>query len=128
MTLSGPRARAAKVATTATEHQRYILAGNNVRYVEAWRIFAKVAGVRGPICRAGPLARIIAGKWGDQLGRITGREGDVNSAAIGMSDLFHYYDSSRAVRELGYQISPTEKAAEDAWTWFCSFGYTSKTR
>jgi len=118
----------AKVATGKTPDQRYILAGNNMRYVEAWRIFAKVAGARGPICPAGPIARIITGKWGDMVARITGKEGDVNSAAVGMSNLYHYYDSSRAKRDLGYRISPTEESAADAWSWFCRFGYVRNIR
>jgi dihydroflavonol-4-reductase len=106
-----------------TAHRRYILAGENMRYLEAWRLFAKVAGGRGPFCRAGPLMRIMAGKWGDLHARITGREGDINSAAIAMSDLYHYYDSSRAARELGYQMRPPLESTTDAWAWFREYGY-----
>jgi dihydroflavonol-4-reductase len=112
-----------KIATSDTQCRRYILAGNNIRYIDTWRIFAKVAGSSPPICAAGPLMRILAGKWGDTISSLTGREGDVNSAAIGMSNLFHFYDSSRAQHELDYRIRPTEESVEAAWDWFTQYGY-----
>ncbi len=112
-----------KAVTEETPHQRYILAGENMRYLEAWRLFAQAAGGHGPLCPAGPMMRIIAGHWGDLCARMAGQEGDVNSAAIGMSELYHYYDSSRAERELGYRIRPVQESIADAWEWFCQFGY-----
>lgn len=113
------------VATQDTPHSRYILAGNNVRYIEAWRVFADVAEASGPWCVAGWLARHGAGWWGDWMARLTGREGDVNSAGIGMSDLFHYYDSRRAQEVLGYQIPTVRESTQAAWTWFQEHGYVN---
>ena len=104
-------------------HRRYILAGNNIRYIDAWRVFAEVSGGSKPICPAGPLMRVAAGWWGDWMAKITGKEGDVNSAGIGMSDLFHYYDSSRAENDLGYRIRPVEESSKAAWDWFREHGY-----
>lgn len=112
-----------RIAQSDTPHNRYILAGNNIRYVDAWRVFARVARASGPVCPAGPLMRILAGSWGDLVASCTGREGDVNSAAIGMSDLHHYYDSSRAVAELDYRIRPVDESAQAAWDWFQEHGY-----
>ena len=112
-----------KAATTSVPSRQYILAGNNVRYIDAWKIFAEVSGGSKPICPAGPLMRIIAGRWGDAMASITGKEGDVNSAAIGMSDLYHYYDSSLAQAELGYVIRPVAESALAAWEWFRENGY-----
>lgn len=34
--------------------RRYILGGKNLPYLDAWRLFARVAGRRGPIFRMGP--------------------------------------------------------------------------
>lgn len=112
-----------KIVTNGASERRYILAGNNVRYIDAWRVFAEVSGGSKPICPAGPLMRIIAGRWGDMMAGIRGVEGDVNSAALGMSNLFHYYDSQRAERELGYRIVPIEESAKAAWDWFREHGY-----
>ena len=35
----------------------------------------------------------------------------------------HNFSCQRAVDELGYTVRPFEKAAADAWTWFCEHGY-----
>lgn len=115
-----------EAATKETPHDQYILAGHNIRYIDAWKIFAQVSGGSAPLLPAGPLMKIMAGRWGDLITRLSGTEGDVNSASIGMSDLFHYYDSSQAQRELGYQIRPFEESAQCAWEWFVEHGYAGK--
>jgi dihydroflavonol-4-reductase len=117
----------ARGVLAAAEHGRagrhYILAGENLSYFQAWRLFARVTGRPGPLFPAGPLVRIVAGRGGDLWGRITGREPEVNSAMVHMSRLLHYYDSGRAERELGYRIPPFRAAVEAAWAWFREHGY-----
>ena len=44
-------------------------------------------------------------------------------AATEMGQLFHYFDSEKAKRELGYQIGSVENALQDAWDWFQANGY-----
>lgn len=116
-----------RLATSESLHRRYILAGHNLRYVDAWRVFARVTGNTPPWTAAGPLALWLAGQWGDLVTRISGKEGDVNSAAIRMARQFHYYDSRRAVDELGYRIRPLEDSVAAAWKWFQEYGYVGKT-
>lgn len=115
-----------RAATFETPHRRYILAGHNVTYLEAWKVFAKVSKSKPPMGAAGPLVLRMAGLVGDLGAKITGVEGDVNSGAIAMSQLFHYYDSSRAQRELDYRIPPIEDSVRDAWNWFQQYGYVAK--
>lgn len=106
----------------------YILAGENISYLEGWRMFAKVSGGHGPIYWSGPLMRIVAGRFGDWWGRRTGKEPDINSAAIQMSGLPHYFSSDLAQRELGYSPGSAERAAAAAWEWFREYGYVKKRR
>ncbi|HUG67723.1 MAG TPA: NAD-dependent epimerase/dehydratase family protein [Pirellulaceae bacterium] len=106
-----------------TTGRRYILAGENVTYLDLWKRITRLTGGTAPICRAGPLMRIIAGRGGDLIGKLTGREPDVNSAAVGMSDLYHYYSIARAEEELGYVVRPLEESIADAWSWFQAEGY-----
>lgn len=102
----------------------YILGGQNLRYLEAWRLFAEVTGGAKPWFRAGPLMRILGGRGGDLWGRLSGHEPEVNSAAIAMSSLYRYYSSERAEAELGYRQSrPFRETVADAWKWFCQYGY-----
>jgi dihydroflavonol-4-reductase len=101
----------------------YILGGYNTSYLEIWRLFARIGGSRPPWMRMGPAQRFIAGRAGDLLGTITRREPDVNSAAVAMSSLLHYYSSDRARAELGYSNRPLEETVEDAWNWFKENSY-----
>jgi dihydroflavonol-4-reductase len=103
--------------------RRYILAGENMTYFEQWRLFARIAGSRPPRIRMGPLMRWVGGAFGDCKAALTGRETDVNSAAIAMSSVFHFYSSARAEAELGYRHRPAEEAARAAWEWFQQMGY-----
>ena len=103
--------------------RKYVLAGHNMSYLDAWKRFAKVSGGSQPLCRAGPLMRIIAGKSGDLIGRFTRREPDVNSAAVKLSDRFHCFSSQRAEEELGYSVRPADESIQDAWQWFVQHGY-----
>lgn len=105
--------------------RNYILAGENVSYLEAWRLFAEVAGSSRPRFRMGPVVRWLGGRSGDLLARIGGREPDVNSAAVAMSSLFHYYSSRRAESELGYRNRPWKETVTDAWEWFRANGYVT---
>jgi len=108
--------------------RRYILGGENLSYVEAWRLFARVAGGKGPKGKLGPAAPWVAGKLGSLWGRLTGREGDVNSVAVAMARLPHYFTSERAVKELGYAPRPLEETVADAWAWFCENGYVKRKK
>lgn len=105
--------------------RRYVLAGRNMPLVEAWRHMARIAGVRGPIGRMGPLALGAAGLGGDVWTRLTGREPVVNSAAVRMSRQTKAYSSRRAQAELGYVNRPLEDTLRDAWNWFREQGYVA---
>ncbi|WP_186767374.1 NAD-dependent epimerase/dehydratase family protein [Blastopirellula retiformator] len=103
----------------------YVLAGENLTYLELWRRFADLAGNIKPICRMGPLIAIGAGVVGDILTKIAGEEGGVNSAALQMSSFYHYYSSRRAEEELGYRVRPASESIADAWEWFTAHGYVA---
>lgn len=113
--------------TAALEHgqpgRRYILGGQSLSYFQAWRIFAEVTGATPPVFPIGPLVRRCAGGVGDLVARLTGREGDVNSASTALAAQKRRFTSARAEGELGYQARPLRESAIDAWTWFRQHGY-----
>lgn len=111
---------AAGILSAAEQGQpgrRYILAGENLTYLDLWRRIAQATGGRGPMMPMGPAIRWLAGAVGDLAGKVTGREPTVNSAAIAMSSQYHYYSSERARRELGYAPRPADEAIRAAWDW-----------
>lgn len=103
--------------------RRYILGGHMHSYYQAWRIFAEVTGATPPLVAFGPLIRRGAGYFGDLVGKLTGREPDVNSASTALSGQRRNFSSARAEAELGYRARPLRESAADAWSWFRAEGY-----
>lgn len=103
--------------------RHYVMAGENWTYFRLWREFAKVSGRRGPVCWIGPRFSWIPGGVSDLAARITGREGDLNSAAMRTSQQLHWYRSDRAEAELGYRSRPALESIQDAAAWFTERGY-----
>jgi dihydroflavonol-4-reductase len=107
--------------------ERYILGGHNTRYLELWRIFADVTGkkVRPFFTMQFPMG-LIGGAWGDFCTLVTGKEGEINSAAVRMSAQLHYYCSAKAEKELDFRPRSVEESTRDAWEWFNELGYVKK--
>ncbi len=103
--------------------RQYIMAGHNMRYREAWDMFAALTNRHAPRFLLGPVARFIGAVGSDFVTWARGREPLANSAAINFSALPQFYSSDRAVAELGYSIRRAEKTVEDAWDWFVAHGY-----
>ena len=72
--------------------RNYILAGENITFLELWRRIARITGGVPPICRIDRVTQFFLAYGGDLVARITGREPDVNSATVKMSNNFHYHD------------------------------------
>jgi dihydroflavonol-4-reductase len=106
--------------------RRYILAGHNLPYREAWRQIAGLVGKTGPRMPMGPIFRAIAAPLCDVKTLLTGVEGAANSAALAMGRQSHCFTSARAQRELGYQIRPLDETLRDAWQWFVEQGYVGR--
>ncbi|MCG8584024.1 MAG: NAD-dependent epimerase/dehydratase family protein [Pirellulales bacterium] len=103
--------------------RQYLLTGETMRYIDAWRMFAEVTGGRKPLCRAGPLMLKIGGWGGDVWGRLSGKEPSMNSGALALAAQPKNYSSALAQRELGYQVRPFRESVEAAWEWFKEYGY-----
>jgi dihydroflavonol-4-reductase len=114
---------AISAATRGRPGERYILGGHNLTYFDAWRQMAALVGKRGPWIPMGPVFQFVGGAACNLQTRLTGHEGDANSAAIAMGRLSHCFTSAKAQRELGYTIRPFAETLEDAWAWLKEYGY-----
>lgn len=126
ISICDPRDVAAGILSAVERGQRgrrYIMAGENMTYFEAWRRFAALNGRRGPLKPMSRLAGWIAGSVGDLRDRFATGDSVFNSAAIGLGNIFHYYTSQRAASELGYACRPADESIRDAWAWFTRHGY-----
>ena len=97
--------------------RHYILCGENMTFLELWRRIRTELGMRGPFTYMRPPGRIIAGTIGDMISKFMNSELDINSAAIGMSSQFQWYNSQRAITELGYNPRPAAESIRDAVQW-----------
>jgi dihydroflavonol-4-reductase len=105
--------------------RRYILAGHNLSYREAWRRMAALVGRSGPKLPMGPIFRAIAAPVCDLAVWFRGVEGAANSAALVMGRQSHCFSSARAKQELGYRIRDFDETLRDAWEWFVEQEYVA---
>jgi dihydroflavonol-4-reductase len=104
--------------------QRYILGGRNLTLKQLFDALAEVTDIASPRTRvphwvAESYAR-LENFWSI---RITGREPDVPLDSVKMARQKMWFDSSKAVRELGLAQNPIEPALERAVVWFRQNGY-----
>ena len=108
--------------------RRYILGGHSMSYLDAWRVFARIAGRMQPLGTAPRGIVQMAGLAGDLASLFTARELPVNSAATRMSMLPHNFSYRRAQAELGYAFRSLDETVADAWEWFVTRGYAKAVR
>lgn len=98
--------------------ERYILAGHNLTYRTVMNLIAAAAGVRPPRFAVPRFAAQLVGRYGDYRER-RGKRALVNSVQTwyAFTDRFQF-TSGKAIRELGYAISPLEPAIDAAIGWF----------
>ncbi len=97
--------------------ENYILAGENMSYRELWIRMLAAAGRRKRVFRLGPAAKVV-GRAIDSVHHLLPlAEGDINGAAIAMGSFLHYYDSSKAKRELDYHTNIANHFLADVWSW-----------
>jgi dihydroflavonol-4-reductase len=100
----------------------YILGGVNLTYREVMSEVAAVVG-RAPPRLPIPYPVALAGGWcADLWARLRGRESVLNPLTARLGFVGHYYDPSKAVRELGLPRSPLRPAIERAVAWFRATG------
>ncbi|MGB7348134.1 MAG: NAD-dependent epimerase/dehydratase family protein [Pirellulaceae bacterium] len=97
--------------------RQYILGGHNWLYRKLWDEMSERLGTQKTVMRAGPLLRWIGATAGDLMTKLTGLERDMNSAGVRISSQYHWYDSSRAINELGYRIRPAEESLDASFDW-----------
>lgn len=106
----------------------YILAGENISYRELWTRMLKTSG-RSTRVLCAPHMLNFVGKLFDFVNSVLPiREHDINGAAIAMGQLYHYYNSAKAQRELGYTRRPISQTLADAWDWLRQGGDNSLTQ
>lgn len=107
--------------------ERYILGGENLSHRQIAEIIAAVAGRSAP--------RLVLPRWllppaafvVDALNRVIPWPPIISGEQIRLSGVDFFFDSSKAVRELGYPMLPFHGAVEQAYRWYHERGYLHPT-
>lgn len=96
--------------------ERYIVSGENLLLKDVFEQIAAIAGVKPPSIPLPRPAIFALGKIGDTL-EAFGKKGPLNSETAWTSTLYHWFDNSKAQRELGLKFKPASYALEQSVRW-----------
>lgn len=104
--------------------RKYVLGNRNVSMKEFFDLIVKVAGRgRSPRIKFPVFMAVQSGYAEELVARFTGKP-PVNTAAwVRVGSHYSWWDSSRAVRELGLPQTPLEKSIAQAIEWFRGKAY-----
>ncbi len=103
--------------------ERYILGGHNTRYRDILNTIARIVGVPPPRWRIPRSLATIGGWFGDVREWLTDGDPRLNTMTVRYAYSREFqFSSDKAVRELGYTISPIEPAITDAVAWLRANG------
>jgi dihydroflavonol-4-reductase len=103
--------------------EKYILGNQNLSLSEIFGMLAGITGIPAPRVRL-PYGPILALSYLDEwfATHVTGKPPRMPVAGVKMAKKFMYFDSSKAVRELGLPQTPVRQALQDAVAWFEEHG------
>jgi dihydroflavonol-4-reductase len=104
--------------------EKYILGHQNLTLAEIFDKLALISGIRAPRWRL-PYYPILGLAYLNEFWStwITRRPPKVPLTAVKMAKKFMFFDSQKAIRELGLPQNPIEQALQDAVEWFRHHGY-----
>jgi dihydroflavonol-4-reductase len=106
--------------------ERYILGHRNMTLKEILDCLARLTGLPSPRWRVPHWLPLGVAHVATATAHLTGRPPRATPEAVRMSRHHMFFDSSRAVRELGLPQSPIEPALERAVAWFRDHGYVRR--
>ena len=103
--------------------QKYILGNTNLTLRDIFDLLQDISGLSAPKVRLPYTPILLAAYLNEGLSRITGKEPLIPLAGVQMAAKYMYFDSSKAIRELGLPQMPIKSALERAVEWFRQNGY-----
>ena len=110
-------------AERGTVGRKYILGNANLTLRDIFVLLEEITGLAAPKVRLPYTPILLAAYINEALSRLTGREPLIPLAGVQMAGKFMFFDSSRAVSELGLPQTPVKDALERSVQWFHANGY-----
>lgn len=105
--------------------EKYILGNQNMTLREIFEMLQDISGVPAPKVRLPYLPILIAAHLNEALSRLTRKEPLIPLAGVQMAGKFMFFDSSKAVRDLGLPQTPVRSALQKAVEWFKAAGFVN---
>lgn len=103
--------------------QGYICAGVNATYRELIELMSEKVGKKPPRFDMPPALFTAYGFLMEALSALTKKPPEMNPGQARFMSVKAYYDSSKAVRELGYAVRTLPEMVEDAHRWYVANGF-----
>jgi dihydroflavonol-4-reductase len=103
--------------------QKYILGHQNLSLLEIYQRLSAIAGLPAPKMRVPHWLPLGFGAVDTTFSRFVGREPQVPLEAVRLSRHKMYFDSSKAILELGLPQTPVEDSLARAVEWYRQNGY-----
>lgn len=103
--------------------EKYILGNENLTLRQIFGILEELTGRPAPKIRLPYAPILVAAYLNEGLSLITGRAPLIPLAGVQMAKKFMYFDSHKAVRQLGLPQKPAGEALASAVAWFRANGY-----
>ena len=106
--------------------ERYILGNENVTVGGFFRLVADIAGVKPPRLKLPYGVALLLAYMFEAQARITKKPPVVSVTQVRIGRMGEHFDNSKAVNELGLQLTPIETTVENTVRWFTENGYIKK--
>ena len=103
--------------------RKYVLGNTNLTLRDIFNLLEEITGLSAPRVRLPYTPILMAAYVNEAIARVTGREPLIPLAGVQMAAKFMYFDSSRAVNELGLPQTPVRDALQRAVEWFRNHNY-----
>jgi dihydroflavonol-4-reductase len=103
--------------------EKYILGNQNLTLRDIFAMMEELTGIPAPRVRLPYTPILIAACLNEAFSYLTGKEPRIPLAGVQMARKFMFFDSAKAVRELGLPQRPVGDALLRAVEWFRSNGY-----
>lgn len=103
--------------------ERYIFGGDNYSWKELFTLIAEVVGVPPPQKEIPTWALSLVALGFDAASKVTGKRPVITPESIRISAIPAYYSSEKAIRELGYIITPFRETVRKTFKWYRENGY-----
>lgn len=106
--------------------EKYILGNENLTLRDIFTLLEDISGLPAPRVKLPYAPILVAAYINEGISRLTGREPLIPLAGVQMARKHMFFDSAKAVRELGLPRRPVKKALEKAVEWFRAEGYVRR--